>query len=144
MIRSILVSITLVLAACGGDGAEGDVECSGAECVCPGTGDCLVDCTADCDLQCAGSGSCDFLCGADCDVACTGSGACVVTVGDGGFVACPGSGGCDVVCDGDCDVECPGSGECLVQCAPGAICSLSRCSPVSCPNDIDVCNGPCP
>lgn len=50
MFRSILLFITIVLVGCGGGGAEGDVECSGAACVCPGSGDCIVDCIADCDL----------------------------------------------------------------------------------------------
>jgi hypothetical protein len=144
--RSTLIICALFFAACGGDTAEGHVECSGASCVCPSSGDCLVDCSGSCDLQCAGSGRCDFICGPDCLVACTGSGPCIVDVGQASTVSCPGSGGCDVVCHGDCNVACPGSGECIVECEPGFECSISQCSgsTVSCPNGIEVCGGACP
>jgi hypothetical protein len=144
--RIMLSSVVLALVSCGGGGTQGEVECSGADCVCPGTGDCLVDCISDCNLQCAGSGRCDFECGAGCDVACTGSGPCIVTVGDDSNVSCPGSGGCDVACNGDCNVACPGSGDCIVRCAPGAVCNISMCSGsvTSCPDGISVCGGPCP
>jgi hypothetical protein len=138
-------SIVWLAVGCGGDGAEGDVECSGSSCVCPSTGDCLVDCTGDCDLQCAGSGACDFICGADCIVDCTGSGPCVVDVGDNSTVDCTGSGGCDVICFGDCSVSCPGSGTCVVECdAADAECLLEGCEEVvSCPDGTAVCNGSC-
>ena len=143
--KHLLIVAVLATAACGGDdSAEGDVECSGASCVCPASGDCRVECTADCDLQCAGSGDCDFTCGADCAAACTGSGACMVTVGTASTVACTGSGVCDVLCLGDCEVTCPGSSTCIVECADGVSCGLSGCAPTSCPGGIAVCNGACP
>jgi hypothetical protein len=150
VLQYLLLVLALIagplLVSCGGDDeCAGACECSGLACVCPSSGDCFVRCIADCDLQCAGSGSCDFECGADCAVGCTGSGACVVTVGDASSVSCPGSGGCDVVCVGDCAVDCPGSGECIVECAIGAECLLERCEAAqSCPDGVQVCNGPCP
>lgn len=152
VVRSLALTMAMMLAVatglgCGGDGdCEGACECSGAECICPSTGDCTIDCGDDCDLQCAGSGNCDFFCGADCLAACTGSGECSVSVGEDSTVRCTGSGDCDVACDGDCVVECPGSGTCIVRCEPGLSCSITNCSGnvQSCPNDIQVCNGSCP
>jgi hypothetical protein len=134
--------------SCGGDECEGDCTCEGGACVCPSTGVCLVDCTADCDLQCAGSGDCDFLCGDGCLAACTGSGFCVVDVGADSQVDCPGQGGCEVICHGDCNVDCRGSGECVVHCDPevDAACDFDSCSGavVECEEDVMVCNGECP
>jgi hypothetical protein len=139
------LGIAALVAGCDGGACEGDCACSGAECVCPSSGDCLIDCAGGCDLQCAGSGDCDFVCGAGCVADCTGSGACVLDVGAGSSVACTGSGGCDVACHGDCEVSCPGSGECIVRCDPGAECVLDRCeSPVTCPDGVVVCHGACP
>jgi hypothetical protein len=95
---------------------EGHCECEANACICPDSGDCDIECTADCDLQCAASGNCLFACGDDCITECTGSGNCEIDVGAGSLVRCTGSGNCDVVCHGECKVECPGSGECLVTC----------------------------
>lgn len=150
-IRSVglcIAACLLVFAGgCGEDdeGARGDVTCSGLECQCAGTGDCEVDCRADCDLTCTGSGDCDFSCGANCQAECPGSGACVIQIGDEGSVSCPGSGGCDVTCSGDCTVECPGSGTCITHCGEEFDCELTRCEDaVTCPNGVQVCNGQCP
>jgi hypothetical protein len=147
--RSLLkiMVLTLAMAACGDDDeSSGEFECTGAECVCPGAGDCDIHCLGECDLQCAGSGNCFFACSGGCLAACTGSGQCFVEVGEGSSVACPGSGGCDVECFGDCDVACPGSGTCAVFCAGDAFCSLEQCSGEvqSCPDGLAVCNGGCP
>lgn len=132
-------------AGCGGGGASGDFECRGNACVCPGNGDCRIDCLGDCDLQCAGSGLCDFSCGDGCLTRCTGSGDCFVSVGEQSSAACTGSGGCDVTCNGDCLVACPGSGACRLACAPGATCDFSSCSGSvrSCANGTVVCGGQC-
>jgi hypothetical protein len=126
--KNILIACVLAVAGCGGENIQGHVECTGASCVCPSSGDCLVDCEGTCDLQCAGSGNCDFICDADCIVACTGSGVCVVDVGD------------------ESDVSCSGSGACIVRCDPGFVCNISSCSgsTTSCPNGVSVCGGPCP
>jgi hypothetical protein len=150
MIKLSMVSVCMValalVAGCGGDECEGACECTGSSCACPDSGDCLVDCVGDCDLQCSGSGNCDFACGAGCVASCTGSGDCLVAVGDDSSVSCPGQGGCDVRCAGDCSVSCPGSGVCTVDCEPGSVCEISGCNsaPASCPDDIQVCGGPCP
>jgi hypothetical protein len=145
-VLALVVAGLLFMAGCGKDTCEGACECIGNECVCPAAGDCLIDCTADCDLQCAGSGDCDFLCGPGCLASCTGSGLCVVSIGDDSTVRCTGSGGCDVDCDGDCLVTCPGSGTCIARCEPGYECDIDSCSGgvLSCPDDVLVCNGPCP
>lgn len=145
--RAILLVTAILTASCGGgDGSSGEFECTGDDCVCPGTGDCTVHCLDDCDLQCAGSGACELICDDVCLASCTGSGECYVTVGDDSTVDCPGSGGCDVVCEADCDVQCPGSGECIVQCEPGFACDIHECSGSvqSCDDDVLVCNGACP
>jgi hypothetical protein len=123
-------------------------ECSGADCVCPSSGDCAINCIEGCNLQCAGSGSCDFFCIAGCNTECTGSGNCFVNVGDGSNVACTGSGDCDVLCEGECSVTCPGSATCTVGCAPNTTCSITidKCSGsvTDCPDGVKVCNGGCP
>lgn len=140
-----LIGMGSLLSGCDGGACDGDCVCAGAECVCPSTGDCLIDCSDTCDLQCAGSGDCDFVCGPACLADCTGSGACVMDVGAGSSVNCTGSGGCDVACHGDCTVSCPGSGQCIVRCDSGADCVLDRCdSPVECADGVVVCNGACP
>lgn len=95
---------------------DGHCECSGNDCICPASGNCDIECTADCNLQCAGSGDCAFACGDGCVAECTGSGNCLVDVGEGGVVRCSGPGDCDIVCHGACTVECPGSGECALAC----------------------------
>jgi hypothetical protein len=149
---AIIIALTLAVAAllasgCGnGEGCEGACECVGSECVCPASGDCVVDCIDDCDLQCAGSGNCDFVCGDLCSASCTGSGECLVTVGDDSDVSCTGSGGCEVECHGDCTVACPGSGACTVYCAPGIACDITGCSDSvqSCPEEVLVCGTSCP
>jgi hypothetical protein len=145
-LRSLLAAGLLLAAGCDASACEGDCECAGADCVCPATGDCLIDCTADCDLQCAGSGSCDFVCGPGCLAECTGSGSCVVDVGEASRVDCTGSGDCDVACHGDCTVSCPGSGDCVVRCDPGVDCTVERCEGpfTECPDGVVVCGGACP
>lgn len=95
---------------------DGHCECEGSDCICPASGDCDIECTADCDLQCAASGNCTFACGDACVTACTGSGNCTIDVGAGSLVRCTGSGNCDVVCHGECTVECPGQGDCALTC----------------------------
>jgi hypothetical protein len=142
----VLAGVVSFLVGCDKNDSGGEFECSGADCVCPASGDCRVHCLDACNLQCAGSGACDFVCDEGCVAACTGSGLCVVSVADDSTVQCPGSGGCDVDCNGDCAIECPGSGDCIARCEPGFACSIERCSGSvqSCPNGIQVCNGPCP
>lgn len=147
----IVFVVTLTsFTGCGDDNdddesARGDVTCEGTSCQCPGTGDCDVDCHADCDLACTGSGDCAFACGAACQASCPGSGACFIDVGDASSVVCSGSGGCDVTCHGDCSVECPGSGECIVRCDAGHMCDIERCEDaITCPDGVQVCNGQCP
>jgi hypothetical protein len=146
----VLSASAVAITGCNGDdryaGSGGEFECSGAECVCPSSGDCRIHCLDACDLQCAGSGACDFICDDGCNVSCTGSGSCVVSVGDDSTVSCPGSGGCDVDCNGDCTIDCPGSGDCIARCEPGFACSIERCSGnvIDCPNGVKVCNGACP
>jgi len=136
---------SFALVGCEGSACEGDCVCRGAECACPSSGDCRVDCAGDCDLACTGSGNCDFTCGAGCLATCPGSGECLVDVGVGSRVTCTGSGNCDVACAGDCVVECPGSGDCVMRCAPGAVCTFERCeSPMECPDGVSVCGGRCP
>jgi hypothetical protein len=134
------------LSACDGSECEGDCVCRGTECQCPDSGDCRVDCAADCNLACTGSGDCDFACGDGCVATCPGSGFCAVEVGVAGSVDCTGSGNCNVVCHGDCTVGCPGSGDCTVRCAEGATCNLDRCSGTitECPDRVQVCGGGCP
>jgi hypothetical protein len=142
-----VMTLAVLLVACGDDNeSSGEFECSGTECVCPGSGDCDIHCLGECDLQCAGSGDCFFECPDGCLAACTGSGACLVSVGDQSAVACPGSGGCDVDCLGSCSVACPGSGVCTVLCLGDASCTLEQCSGevISCPDGLAVCNGECP
>lgn len=141
-----LLMVTALAVGCDDDDSSGEFECSGAECVCPGSGDCRIHCLDDCDLQCAGSGLCEFLCDDFCVASCTGSGPCIVDVGDESIVDCPGAGGCDVVCEADCTVQCPGSGECSVACLPGFVCQIDQCSGSvqSCPDGVSVCNGACP
>ena len=145
-IPALVFALAVTAAGCDGSVCEGDCECVGADCVCPASGDCLIDCTADCDLQCAGSGSCDFMCGPSCATACTGSGECVVDVGDLSTVRCTGSGDCDVSCAGDCTVSCPGSGDCLVRCLPGFDCLVEDCGSgaAECPDGVIVCGAACP
>jgi hypothetical protein len=150
MMKLLVSTVTLVAAlfagGCHGSECEGDCECRGTECQCPSSGDCLVDCAADCDLACTGSGDCDFVCGPDCAASCPGSGMCLLDVGAASSVSCTGSGGCDVACHGDCTVDCPGSGVCVARCAEGAVCTFDRCSGevVECPGRVQVCNGSCP
>lgn len=115
---------------------DGHCECAGNDCVCPASGDCSIDCTADCDLQCAGSGNCDFICGDLCNVECTGSGNCGQTMGPGSTGACKGNGNCSFACTGPCSVTCPGSGDCELECPAEA--PLQTCS-----NDALAC-GACP
>ena len=127
---------------CGDDeGCEGACECVGADCVCPSTGDCAVNCIDACDLQCAGSGNCDFECGGGCLASCTGSGECEVDVGGSSTVECTGSGDCDVACHGDCTVRCPGSGDCIVRCDPDADCNMESCSGsvTDCGDGVSIC-----
>lgn len=123
-------------------------ECSGADCVCPSSGDCAINCVEGCNLQCAGSGSCDFFCAAGCNTECTGSGNCDIDVGDDSNVACTGSGDCDVTCAGKCKVTCPGSATCTVGCAPNTTCTITidKCSGEvqDCAGGVKVCNGSCP
>jgi hypothetical protein len=95
---------------------DGHCECEGNDCICPDSGDCDIECTADCALQCAASGNCIFACGDDCVTECTGSGNCEIDVGARSLVRCTGSGNCDVVCHGECTVECPGNGDCALSC----------------------------
>ncbi len=137
--------LTFSAASCGDDDeCVGACECRGAECVCPSTGDCLVQCVADCDLQCAGSGACDFECGDGCAASCTGSGECEVDVGAASTVSCTGSGDCDVACHGDCTVRCPGSGDCILRCEAGADCTMEACASdvTECPDGrTRICGG---
>jgi len=116
-------------ASCGDEEeCVGDCECRGADCICPASGDCAVNCVADCDIQCAGSGNCDFECGAGCLAECTSSGECEVDVGAGSRVECTASGNCDIACHGDCTVRCSGSGDCILRCDLGASCNMESCS----------------
>jgi hypothetical protein len=136
----------LLVAGCTGAGGSGEFECRGTECVCPSSGDCVIDCLDACDLQCAGSGACDFVCDDGCLVSCTGSGPCISSVGHASTVSCPGAGGCDVDCNGDCTLDCPGSGTCIARCEPGFACAIERCGAgtTTCPTGELVCNGACP
>jgi hypothetical protein len=87
MALTALLLVAALAAGCDDDGSSGEFECSGAECVWPGAGDCRIHCLDDCDLQCAGSGLCDFVCDDFCLASCTGSGPCLVSVGDESAVA---------------------------------------------------------
>lgn len=134
--------------ACDGtpDECVGDCVCSGAECTCPDSGDCIVHCGDDCDLSCTGSGNCDFVCDVACTVGCRSSGDCLVDVRADSSVSCTGSGDCEVTCHGDCSVDCPGSGVCLVRCLDGGFCDVSSCDGevVECDPETLVCGGACP
>lgn len=146
LLASTLVLAPLLLPSCGDDddgGCRGGCECRGDECVCPSTGDCAVECVADCDLQCAGSGDCYFGCGDDCLTTCTGSGNCIIDVGEGSVVECTGAGDCDIACHGDCSVHCPGSGDCIVRCHEGVVCDFVACerNAIECPDGVLVCGG---
>jgi hypothetical protein len=114
---------------------DGHCECSGNDCICPASGDCSIECTADCDLTCAGSGNCDFICGDSCNIECTGAGNCALTIGPGSTGECSGSGNCAFVCAGPCSISCPGQGDCTLECPADA--PLQECS-----NNGMAC-GPC-
>lgn len=137
--RAIAVRVSLLLASttlgvivgCHHDHVDalcedGHCECSGNECICPASGDCSIECTADCDLQCAGSGNCEFACGDSCNIECTGSGNCALIMGPGSTGTCTGSGNCDFVCTGPCAISCPGQGDCTLACPDDA--PLQACS----------------
>lgn len=127
---------------------NGVCECQGSSCVCPSSGDCLLNCAAGCNLQCAGSGDCRFSCGSTCSTSCTGSGHCNLDVGPSATVSCTGSGGCDVVCHGNCTVRCPGSGKCSAVCAPetpGCVIDMTQCSGTvnRCSSGVFLCHANC-
>lgn len=127
-------------------GCVGDCICTGAECVCPDSGDCEVHCGDDCDLACTGSGSCDFICDVACQVSNPSSGEMWADVLAGSFISCTGSGDCYITCHGDCSVECPGSGVCTEYCLDGGICYISRCDDeveMCADGTTSVCGGSC-
>lgn len=138
-------------------GCDCEQTCLTADsCVCSGGCPCDITCIGRCSIECTGH---DTLCTLDMteaenplNVDCQNGATCIVdaTRGDlGSDFRCEGPETvCEVGCFDafDCSVECVLGASCLVTCLEASSCDFRRCdgSEEMCPDDVLVCNRPCP
>lgn len=109
--------------------------------VCPEL-DC--DLASDCRLDCSAHAVCE-------DVRCRNADECFIDCSAGVDMVPDDGSTCTVDCSDtkSCSVNCGDGGKCLLDCAGSLDCSFVRCDAgssgmASCPNDVLVCNRPCP
>jgi hypothetical protein len=130
---------------------------------CPADGSCTFGCTdGNCAVDCGQADECSVACaaGTRCNLDCTEADECTLacTAADC-RVDCTRADNCAIAClQGSCLIECAGANHCeQVVCTNGATCTLdctganhcdfAACSQggiQQCPDNLLVCNGPCP
>ncbi len=117
--------------------------------VCDGTNECSFSCEKQtCSSLCRGQGACDMHCEkGECDMVCLEDERCSMRCEKASCTAqSHSSNRLEVRCEmpqSRCEVACLGEGECVIICE-GGTCEFSHCPhPISCPNNVLVCNGTC-
>lgn len=93
-----LLAAALALGACQG------TTCTGPDCGCDGSGDCIISCERDgCDLNCSQtSGTCGAVCGDDCAFECQGAEHCSSYSGEDSTIECSNVSSCAAQCGENC------------------------------------------
>ncbi len=168
-VKKISAALVVFLLACGASGPPDPLPTPGASQVetCGSVVDPPCECSESvCDVLCDNQTSCTANCtgGAQCGVVdCFGDTSCTLSCSGGSLcdyvdcrnvtscnVDCSGGGKCNVNCEHatSCDTTCSGGSPCLLYCGSATSCTFGECSGGSgmqtCPNDIVVCNRPCP